>query len=337
MKNILVVNVNWLGDVIFSSPAFKALKEKYPESHITCLGVPRVVEVLKHIDGIDSVIVYEEKGCHSSFLGKLKLIGQLRKKRFDVVFLFHRSLTRALLVFMAGIPIRVGYDAKKRGIFLTHKAKPLDGIVHRSDFYLNVIESFGVEVKDRNYCLKVFDDDVKFLSQILKDNEIKDSDFVIVVNTGGNWDLKQWPEENFSLLIDQMIKEFRSRIFVTGALKDLKRVERIISNRRGDVINLVGKTSLSQLMGVMQRADVVISADSGPLHVASSIGSKTIGLFGPTSPQVTGQRGKSNNQVIFNDVGCNKNPCYRLTCYDNICMKSITGRDVVEKIREIRS
>ncbi|MDD3375479.1 MAG: glycosyltransferase family 9 protein, partial [Candidatus Omnitrophica bacterium] len=106
---------------------------------------------------------------------------------------------------------------------------------------------------------------------------------------------------------------------------------------KNDVVNFAGKTNLSQLMGVMQRADVVISADSGPLHVASSVGAKTIGLFGPTSPQVTGQRGKSINKIIFNNVGCNKNPCYHLTCQDNICMKSITVRDVIEKIREIQN
>ncbi|MDD3375400.1 MAG: glycosyltransferase family 9 protein [Candidatus Omnitrophica bacterium] len=272
MQNILVVNVNWLGDVIFSSPAFKALKEKYPESHVACLGVPRVAEVLEHIDGIDEVIVYEEKGCHASLLGKLRLINQLRKKRFDIVFLFHRSLTRALLVFMAGIPIRVGYDAKKRGMFLTHRVKPLIGVVHRSDFYLNVIEFFRIEVKDRNYYLKVYDEDIEFVSKLFKDNGIKSDDFVIVLNTGGNWDLKQWSEESFSFLIDQIAKEFRFKIVLTGGLKDVERVERIIAGLKNDVVNFAGKTNLSQLMGVMQRADVVISADSGPLHVASSVG-----------------------------------------------------------------
>ena len=337
MKNILVVNVNWLGDVIFSSPAFKALKEKYPDSRITCLGVPRVVEVLSHIEGVDDIFCYEEKGCHASPLGKLKLIGQLRKKRFDIVFLFHGSLTRSLLVFMAGISIRVGYNTKKRGVFLTHKVEPLSGIVHRSDFYLNVIESFGVAVSDREYHLMVSGEDVKFSEKIFHDNKIEDNDFVIILNTGGNWDLKQWPERKFSLLINKIIKEFQAKVVITGALKDAERVKRIIADTGVDVVNCVGQTSFSQLMGIMQKASVVISADSGPLHVASSIGTNTIGLFGPTSPKITGQRGLARNQIVFNDVGCNKKPCYNLACQDNVCMKSITVRDVIEKIREIRN
>ncbi len=336
MKNILVVNVNWLGDVIFSSPAFKALKEKYPQSRITCLGVPRIVEVLQHVEGVDDIIIYEEKGRHASPLGKLKLIHQIRSKRFDIVFLFHGSLTRALIVFLAGIPVRVGYPSKSRGVFLSHKVECLKGIVHRSDFYLNVIESFEVEVSDRNYYLNVSDQDIDFADKLFKDNNISKDDFVIILNTGGNWDLKQWPEEKFSLLIDQISILPSLKIVITGAPKDAERVRRIILNAKSEVVNLVGQTTLSQLMGVMKRSNLVISADSGPLHVASSVGVKTIGLFGPTSPQITGQRGKENGDVIYNDVGCNKNPCYHLTCLDNICMKSITVKNVIDRIKRIQ-
>jgi len=135
MDRILVVNVNWLGDVIFSSPVFRALKDAYPNARISCLAVPRVREVLESIPFVDEIIVYDEEGWHWNPLAKLKLIFELRQKRFDAAFLLHRSLTRALLVYLAGIPRRVGYDAKNRGRFLTHVVEPLDGTVHRSDHY----------------------------------------------------------------------------------------------------------------------------------------------------------------------------------------------------------
>ena len=102
MNKILVVNVNWLGDVIFSSPIFKALKTAYPQAKISCLTVPRVREILESIPGIDEIIVYDEQGVHRNPLAKLRLIRELSQKHFDAAFLLHRSLTRALFVFLRG-------------------------------------------------------------------------------------------------------------------------------------------------------------------------------------------------------------------------------------------
>ena len=149
MKNILVVNVNWLGDVIFSAPVFKALKRSYPQARVSCLVVPRIKDVLEQCPSVDEIIVYDEKGSHSSPWAKLKLIKALRNKKFDVVFLLHRSMTRALLVYLAGIPERVGYDTKKQSRFLTQKISLSGEQRHRSDEYLKVIEGYGVSVQDR--------------------------------------------------------------------------------------------------------------------------------------------------------------------------------------------
>src|SRR3989338_10510672 len=107
MNNILVVNVNWVGDVIFSLPIFTALKKAYPNAKVSCLAVPRVKEALEGSSSIDEIIVYEEEGAHRTPFGKLKFIGELRRRKFDAAFLLHRSLTRALIVFLAGIPKRV--------------------------------------------------------------------------------------------------------------------------------------------------------------------------------------------------------------------------------------
>ena len=134
MKRILVVNVNWMGDVIFSSPIFKAIKEAYPQAQISCLAPSRVREIVESIPGVDEMIDFEEKGKHWSPWGKWQLIQELRRRKFDAAFLLHCSLTRALLVFLAGIPLRVGYDTKGRGIFLTQKVSALnDEKIHRQD------------------------------------------------------------------------------------------------------------------------------------------------------------------------------------------------------------
>ncbi len=336
MTNILVVNVNWVGDVIFSSPIFKALKEAYPQARISCLAVPRVKAVLEAIPCIDEIIVYDEKGRHWNPLGKLKLIFELRRNRFDAAFLLHRSWTRALMIYLAGIPHRVGYDTKNRGKFLTHNIEPLEGTVHRSDYYLNIIESYGITVDDRHCRLEVSPDTEKEIEGILQSKKVQSDDYVVVINPGGNWDLKRWPAENFARLICGFVGSFNAKIIVSGAQKDVALFKKINSLTQKNAINLAGETSLQQLIALMKKANLVISGDTGPLHMANSLGTEVIGLFGPTRPEITGPRGSGKVHILQHDVGCNREPCYHLTCPDNICMQSITAEEILEIVRQIK-
>lgn len=334
MDRILVFNVNWMGDVIFSSPVFKALKEAYPGAKISCLAVPRVKDVLENIPCVDEVIIYDEKGRHSGLFSKMKLIRRLRKEKFDVAFLLHRSLTRALLAFLAGIPKRVGYDTKRRGVFLTHKIKPLEGVPHRADHYLNVIESFGVKVRGRASILNVREDACRQVERMLKDGGVEDGDFFVVVNPGGNWDLKRWPKESFCLLTERLIRDCDTKVVISGAPKDAALAEEICLHLKVKVkpVILAGKTDINQLMALMKKAGLVISSDSGPLHIANSLGTDVIGIFGPTSEKITGPRGHGRFTVLKKDVGCRR-PCYFLKCQDNICMQAVSVEDVLKVVR----
>ncbi|MFH1359906.1 MAG: lipopolysaccharide heptosyltransferase II [Candidatus Omnitrophota bacterium] len=335
MNNILVVNVNWVGDVIFSSPIFKALKTAYPQARISCMAVPRVKEILEMIPDVDDIILYDEKGRHIHPWTKLGLILELRKKKFDACFLLHRSWTRALLVYLAGIPVRVGYEAKKRGILLTHKVQSAKEPLHRADYYLRVIESFGVQAQDRTCAIKTTEEDQHYIEQLLKENHMDAHERFVVIHVGGNWNLKRWPEKNFALLIDRLQKERDVRVVLIASAKDedlIKRVADFCSNRP---VLLAGRTNLKQLAALMQQAFCVISNDSGPLHIANSVGTKSIALFGPTRSEITGPRGKATCEILQNDIGCNRAACYHLVCPDNSCMKSITVNDVCEAFKKI--
>jgi lipopolysaccharide heptosyltransferase II len=337
MRRILVVNVNWIGDVIFSSPIFKALKAEFPRAHISCLADPRVREVLESIPGIDEIIVYDEKGKHGDLFAKLALLLQLRRKRFDTAILLHRSLTRALLVYGAGIPRRIGYDEKGRGRYLTHRSEFPGADVHRSDRYIHIIESYGVNVQDRQCRLNVCPEADSAVKAMLAAENVHDDDFVVVVNTGGNWELKRWPHERFSRLIDRLMNVVRVKVILPGAVKDVPLIRKITAPLNCKPLNWAGRTNLKQLLALLKRADVVVSADSGPLHMASGVGTRVIGLFGPTRPEITGPRGEGRSVVLQCDVGCNREPCYHLKCPDNVCMKAITVDEVVESIKHIRN
>ena len=336
MNKVLVVNVNWIGDVIFSAPVFTALKGAYPRARISCLAVPRVAEVLAGISAIDDIIVYDEQGRHRNPFAKLRLIHQLRVQRFDAAFLLHRSLTRALLVYLAGIPRRIGYDAKGRRIFLTHIVRPSPVTEHRSDHYLRVVEDYGVAVRDRHYQLTVSQEAEQAVEKILRGHDIQEEDFLVIIHPGGNWPLKRWSSKNFELLAGRLMEQGNIKVVFTGAEGDRPFINAILSRLADKPLVLAGKINLKQLAALMKRADAVVSADSGPLHIASAAGTMVIGLFGPTRPEITGPRGPGQSFVLQKDVGCNRQACYHLKCPDNICMQAVTVEDVLEIIRQIR-
>ena len=332
MKNILVVNVNWIGDVIFSTPVFKALKGYYPSAKVCCMAVPRVVSVLKHCPYVDDILVYDERGGHRWPWGKFQIVRSLRRYRFDAAFLLHRSWTRAFLVYLAGIRQRIGYDLKDLGRLLTHKVELPASDAHRSDYYLHILESYGVRVKDRTTELSCGNEERVQIANFLSLKGIEKDDFLVVVNAGGNWDLKRWPRDYFAFLIERVMRDMKAKVVIPGAEKDRQLAEDIRDRSGADPVLAVGKTNLEQLFALMERADVVVSADSGPLHIASSVGTDTVGIFGPTRPEITGPRGWGETIVLQKDIRCNHRACYQLDCPDNRCMKAVTADDVVEAV-----
>ncbi len=338
IQKILVVNVNWLGDVVFTAPLFRALKKEYPEALIVCMAPPRVRDVSESIREIHEFLYYDERGAHKSFVGKLKFIKELKKYNFDIAFLIHRSLTRALLVFFAGISQRVGYATKGRKPFLTHvvpSAEKRDSL-HRSDYYLNIIESYGIKVEDREPCLAVAASALERINDILREQNLTTRDFLVVINPGGNWDLKRWTVSNFILLIKRLDEEFNVKVAITGSSRDVPLAQKIKGSIKAKVIDLTGKLSLKELLALFQKTDVVISADSGPLHLANSVGTCVIGIFGPTQIEITGPRGKGHANLLKYDVGCNRTACYHIGCEDNICMQAVTVNDVIGALEKAR-
>lgn len=332
-SRILIVNVNWVGDVLFSTPAIRAVREHYSDAYIACMVVPRCKAILELNPNLDELIIYDEDELHKSLLGKLKLISTLKNRRFNSVFLFHRSLTRTLMVALSGIRERVGIYTSKRGFLLTKKVEPPKADVHKVEQFLNIVRAKGISPANKNLEFFIGKDDVIYVEELLESEGIKDGELLMVLNPGGNWDLKRWPVENFAELGDRLADKYGARILITGENKDLELGEAILSRMRHKPILTCGKTTLSQLAAILRRAGLVVSNDSGPMHIAVSQGTKTIALFGPTDPKVTGPYGDGKYVVIHKAperLDC-KIPCYNLKCEDNACMKAITVEDVFKE------
>ena len=153
----------------------------------------------------------------------------------------------------------------------------------------------------------------------------------VIIKPGGNWPLKRWPGEKWARLSDRLNEYYKGKIVITGATKDVRLAEDIASLMKTSSIIAAGKTSLKELGALCKEAELFISNDSGPLHIALSQKVKVIALFGPTSAQITGPYGQGKYAIIQKDVGCTI-PCYNLACGDNRCMKAITIEDVLKAV-----
>ena len=348
----MIFNVNWLGDVLFSAATIRNIRRNFPESFIACIIPSRCYPVLKGNPYLDEIIIFDEEDRHKGIREKLKFAQLLKHKRFDVVFLLHRSFSRALISRLAGIPERIGYHTRKRAFLLTKKiSPPAKDTLHRIDYYLNIIEKAGLKVEDRYTEFFIGDEDINFVDTFLSKQNIgkvvllrqgfeglspealaKGDDFLVAINPGGNWLPKRWPKEYWARLSDRLINEFGARVIITGSASDLPEAAEIQHLMVGKAILTCGVFNLKQLAALCKKLNLFITADTGPLHIANAVGTKRIiALFGPTSPKITGPYPDKNVIILSKDLGC-KIPCYVVDCKDNRCMKAITVDDVIKQI-----
>ena len=335
-KRILIFNVNWLGDVLFSTAVIRNIRRNFPESFIACIIPSRCYPVLKGNPHLDEIIIFDEQDRHKGAFALLNFVRNLKAKKFDTVFLLHRSFSRALICRLAGIPERIGHYTKKRAFLLTKKIiPPKRDSLHRIDYYLDIIEKAGLRVEDRHPEFFISNEDEVFVGDFLHKNSVKQDDFVVAINPGGNWPPKRWPKGYWAELADKLIERFGAKVIITGSHNDLSLAMYIRDKMvLYKPIIACGVFNLKQLGALVKKADLFISADTGPLHIANSVGAKKIiALFGPTSPLVTGPYPLKNVTILQKDVGC-KIACYEVNCKDNRCMKAITPADVLKEIKK---
>ena len=333
-NRILIFELNWMGDILFSFPFLKAIRQKNPNAYITCVVVPQYADLLINVPWIDNIHILSDKNKLKFLKEKIDFIGLIKKEQYDVCYFLKPSRIKSILSFFAGIKERIAFSGKKA--FITKVVNVPENSVHRANRILSLAEKIDIKQRDMVYEYFLSKKDDMAIEIILKELGIGNFS-IIALNPGGNWDSKRWKREKHIELATIILKKFSNiEIVITGAKKDMVLAENIVKkvdNKR--CYSIAGKTTINELAAFFKKCLVVISADSGPLHLASSVGTTTIGLFGPTSFDITGQIGKGKNFYIQKKVDC-QIPCYEQECKKQyMCMQLITVKDVFEKVEEI--
>ncbi len=318
VDRILLVQLGDIGDVVFTTPGIRALKETYPEKEVHLLLRCYASGLMKDFPWADGIISVEKgkKGILERIACQGGFINQLRKRRFQAAIDLRTGTRGAILSFLSGAELRVGryvHDGRLwRDRLFTHLIDP----GYELDQYcalhsLNILEPFELRVKDVNPFLYVTNEAEERAKEILISEGIPEDLPVIALNPCSRWSYKEWTDSSYAELIDNIYAEFEVNIIITGDSQTKPRAECIIERSGKQAWNLAGKTTISELPGILKSCSLLIGIDSAPVHIAAAVGVPTITIFGPSAPVNWAPRGE-NHDVVQKDLQCV--PCRRKGC-----------------------
>lgn len=329
--SILVRGVNWIGDAVMTVPAVRALRKAYPGATISLLVKPFVIPVFEGNPDIDEIIAYDEK--FKGIIGKLRLARLLRKKEFSMAVLFQNAFDAALITYLAGIPRRIGYNRDGRGFLLTDPV-PYNGDdrkVHHIEYYLKLLTSAGIPAG--------FEEPVIYLSveERLQARALLSqlSRPVLGLNPGATFgSAKRWLTDRFAEVANWFRKDCGGSVVIFGSEKEAALARGIDKSIPEGKLFLAGKTSLRELAALIAECDVMLTNDSGPMHIACALGTPTLAIFGSTDPKLTGPFGEGHH-AIKKDFSCS--PCFKRNCMtkDMRCMYAVTAEEVFFTIKDM--
>jgi heptosyltransferase-2 len=335
MKKILIRSPNWVGDAVMSLPAVSSVCAEFPEAEIVILAKPWVGDLFQEHPRIRKVILYRSPGVHEGVWGRWRLSRELKPERFDLAIHLPNSMESALISFLAGIPLRVGYDTDGRGIFLTHRI-PVNGKVkreHQVEYYLHLIRSLGIQTLERIPSLRISPGRKQEAEDILKSVSGGNRPFVGISPGAQYGSAKEWFAERFGELALRISREIGARLLILGSAGDRVSASRIEEIAGSAVIDFAGKTTLAQALALISRCRVFVTNDSGLMHAASALAVPLVAIFGSTDPRRTGPLGR-HSRVVYRPLSCA--PCLKTQCPRNReCMEAITVEQVFGEVKAL--
>lgn len=336
-KRILIVRTDRLGDVLLSTPAIKALRDAYPSAYIAMMVSAHAVDLIEGNPYLDEVIVFNKQTNEKGAWGAFRCAVHLRSKKFDVCFILHPTVRVHVLMYLAAIPRRIGYD-RKCGFLLTDRIvhDKQAGEKHESEYALDLLRYAGIEPGDNKPFMPIREESEAWVEKEFQKAGILRTDKLLAIHPAASCRSKLWPEENFAKVCDTLIERAGFKVVIVAGPEDAGIAVRIRNKMRHPAVTFAGKASLSQLASILKRCRLFISNDSGPVHIASALGIPVVVIFGRNqkglSPVRWGPLGEGNI-VLHKNVGCVE--CLAHNCIkDFACIKAVTPDEVIKVVAD---
>ncbi len=326
-RNILLIKPGAMGDLLQITPVLRVLKGKYPDARISLLvGNRPSADLFRHNPLVHETIVFDRRGEHRSFSALFGLWLRLRRERYDLVLNFQRSNLKAWLLVSAAFPCR---------ILVYHKAK--GRVVHAVVNHLETVAPLGIDPLSTDPRLEFVPgrEAEQYAEEIFAGAGLRGKT-VVALNPGASFRIKCWPPRRFAQLGERLAHELGAGIILVGGGGERDLAEEICAGMTHSPLDLVGRTDLMQLGAVLKRCALLVSGDTGPMHMATAVGTPVIALFGAIDPERTGPVGEGHMIIRHGEIPCV--PCVAKECANPrvlACMEEITVGEVYGAVLEM--
>ena len=341
-RSILIVKLSAIGDVVHTLPFLEVIRENFPKARIDWVVEETSSQIIEDHPAIDHVIVSQRTSwqkqlfrmweCSTALIGIREFLGQLRAQTYDLVIDLQGLFKSALLLGLSRGRRKIGPSWGKEGsrFFLTEPPFFIEPDLHAVEKYLKAAEFLGCDRTSWSGDIPIRETDKKTIEKFFHDNGIEGK-VLVAINPIAKWATKLWELEKFSALADKLQKELSCKLVFTGSRQDREEVSRIIQGMDEAPLNLTGQTNLKELAYLYSRCQLLISTDTGPMHLGAAMGCPVVALFGPTAPWRTGPYGPGHT-VIRQEMVCS--PCLKKKCEDLRCMRDITVDRVFRAVEQ---
>ena len=339
--SILLIKLSAIGDVVHTLPLLEVLRKSFPLAKIDWLVEEEAWPIIEGHKDIDRVIVSYRKSWQENIFSPLqrpailkeikRFVQTVRSRHYDLVIDLHGLFKSGILAGLARARRKIGFTGGKEGsmLFLTDRPYPFDYNRHALDRYLQAAEYLGCRADSCKGEIPLQGKDKERIDRLLAERFTRE-DTLVAINPMARWITKLWEEKRFTSLAGRLQEELSCKVLFTGSPADRPVIDRIIKSINPRPLNLAGRTTLRELAYLYTRCRLMVTTDTGPMHIAAAMGVPVVALFGPTAPQRTGPYGKGHT-VIRERLECS--PCFKKKCAHLTCMKRITVEKVFDTVR----
>ncbi|MBI2885415.1 MAG: lipopolysaccharide heptosyltransferase II [Candidatus Omnitrophica bacterium] len=337
-RRILVIRLDRIGDVVLSTPVAHRLRQAYPEAFLAMLVQPACRELVEGHPDLDAAILYDKDGRHRSLTATIQFARQLRSYRFDTAIVLHPTNRSHWIPWLAGIPVRIGY-ARKTSWLLTHRVphRKQEGTQHEAAYSLELLRVLGIEPGPPVPVIALSPAARVLAEERLAQAGADPARPLVAIHPSASCRSKRWEAERFAAVADRLATEQGAQVAIVAGPADQESADAMARAMRTTPINLAGRLSVGELAWVLKRATLLLSNDSGPVHVAAAVGTPVIVIFGRNerglSPTRWGPLGKGH-VVLHKEVGCEVCLAHRCVIAFK-CLTELSREEVYQAAAEV--
>ena len=326
MKNVLIIKLRYIGDVLLATPTVRAIKAAQPDVTVTMMVNRGTEDVLSGNLDLEEVVVLDK----GSLGAQSRLIASLRSRRFDTVVDLTDGDRSAFLSWISGASVRIGFNDEHRwrGKYYTQVVQSLSGIQHRIDRDLDALKPMSIQAGSKDLHLRVTPEEVDSADQLLDQLGVQRSQSMVILQPGARYWFKAWPPERYAELADRLTSQYGCHVLIGGSSADLDLAQQIRQMAKSRPTIMAGRTTIKQFAAIAKRSALFVGSDSGAMHIAAAVGTSVVALFGPSNPREWGPRG-GLVEVLYKGLDCRI--CFHPTCQrgEQNCMRLITIDEVM--------